>query len=369
MGYLYRPKLKGSTKEDPRFGRIWWIKYYVNGNPIRETTGAEKESEARRFLKAREGRVAMGQPTLPRTDRIRYEEVAGDLRKHYRTTGARNTEEAEFRLRHLNAFFANRRIAAIGPADTTQYAAQRQERGASNGTINRELAVLSRMLRLAYEQGKLLRLPVIHRLQESDPRQGFFGEVEFLAVHENLPEPVRPVVTFAYITGWRGPSEILSLTWAQVDFRVGVVRLEPGTTKNREARTFPMFPELRALLEGQRGYTERIQRERGCIIPWVFHRDGTPIRSYRRSWQTACRLAGQPGRIPHDLRRTAVRNMVRKGIPERVAMQLTGHKTRSVFERYNIVAEGDLREAATRLTGTFAGTSAHFRLDARPINV
>jgi len=122
-----------------------------------------------------------------------------------------------------------------------------------------------------------------------------------------------------------------------------------------------MFPELRALFEAQRAYTDRIQRERGSIIPWVFHRDGKPIKSFRRSWLTACRLAGQPGRIPHDFRRTAVRNMVRKGIPERVAMQLTGHKTRSVFERYNIVGEGDLQEAARKLTGTIAGTVRHMQ--------
>ncbi len=113
-----------------------------------------------------------------------------------------------------------------------------------------------------------------------------------------------------------------------------------------------MFPELRSLLEAQRAYTDKIQREQGCIIPWVFHRDGKPIKSFRRAWLTACRLAGQPGRIPHDFRRTAVRNMIRKGIPERVAMQLTGHKTRSVFERYNIVSEGDLQEAGRKLTGT-----------------
>ncbi len=138
-----------------------------------------------------------------------------------------------------------------------------------------------------------------------------------------------------------------------------MVRLEPGTTKNREGRTFPMFSELRALLEVQRVYTDRIQRERGCIIPWVFHRNGKPIRSFRRSWKTACKNAGQPGRIPHDFRRSAVRNMVRRGIPERVAMQLTGHKTRSVFERYNIVSEGDLREAGLKLTGTIAGTIGH----------
>ena len=267
MGYLYRPKLKGSTKEDPRFGRIWWVKYYVNGRPIRESTGTEKETEAKRFLKVREGRVAMGQPVLRRMDRIRYEEAAEDLRKHYQTTGRRSPQEAEIRLKHLDRFFCHARLASIDHATITRYVETRQQAGAGNATINRELGILGRMLRLAYEGGKLFRVPSIKLLKEPAPRKGFFEQEEYEAVCRRLPSEVQSVVTFAHITGWRVPSEILLLIWAQVDFRGGVVLLEPGTTKNRDARTFPMFPELRALLEAQREYTEKVQRERGCIVP------------------------------------------------------------------------------------------------------
>jgi integrase len=92
-----------------------------------------------------------------------------------------------------------------------------------------------------------------------------------------------------------------------------------------------------------------VQRKHNRVVPHVFHRAGKPVRSFRIAFRTACRLAGCPGRVPHDFRRTAVRNLVRAGIPERVAMQMTRHKTRSVFERYNIVSPGDLREAARRL--------------------
>ena len=138
------------------------------------------------------------------------------------------------------------------------------------------------------------------------------------------------------------------LQWAQVDFKIGIVRLEPGTTKNDEARVFPFTEELRAVLEDQRAKTE-VLRRRGIICPWVFHRGGKPIKEFRRSWKTACKAVGVPGKIPHDFRRTAVRNLVRAGIPEAVAMKMTGHKTRSVFERYNIVSEGDLFEAARKL--------------------
>ncbi len=158
-----------------------------------------------------------------------------------------------------------------------------------------------------------------------------------------------PAASFAYITGWRIDSEVLSLRWRQVDFTAGTVTLDPGTTKNGEGRTFPMTQELRALLERQRAYRDDVATRLRVSCEQLFHRDGRPIKSFRAAFRSACSAAGCPGRVLHDLRRTAVRNLVRAGIPERVAMQMTGHKTRSVFERYNIVSIGDLRDAAKRL--------------------
>jgi len=344
-----------------RRGNVWWVKYYRNGRPIRESTGTDKEMEAKRFLRLREGDVATGRLIIPRVERIRFEELAEDFLNDYQINGRRSLDKARRSVRHLSKYFGGCRITNITTANIRSYITRRQEEGAANATINREMRALGRMFTLAIEAEKIRHKPHVPHLEEDNVRQGFFEEEAFQSVLRHFSEEVKSVATFAYITGWRIPSEVLPLPWAQVDFKGGVVRLEPGTTKNREGRTFPMFPELRALLEAQRTYTERIQRERGCIVPCVFHRDGKPIKSFRRSWLTACRLAGQPGRIPHDFRRTAVRNMVRKGIPERVAMQLTGHKTRSVFERYNIVSEGDLQEAGRKLTGTITGTVGHIR--------
>jgi len=116
-----------------------------------------------------------------------------------------------------------------------------------------------------------------------------------------------------------------------------------------------------ALLLEQKAKREALQRDRGTLSPWVFTYDGERFKSFKRAWITARKATGLPGRLAHDFRRTAVRNLVRAGIPERVAMQMTGHKTRSVFERYNIVSPGDLFEAAKRLdsfTGTISGTIA-----------
>ena len=137
-----------------------------------------------------------------------------------------------------------------------------------------------------------------------------------------------------------------------MDSEAGRVYLEAGTTKNDEPRVFPLTDEMGEVLEAQRKYTKRIRKERGQITPWVFHREGKQVKSFRRSWLTACKGAGVPGRIVHDFRRTGVRNLVRAGVPEGVAMKMTGHKTRSVFERYNIVNDADLEEAARRLNAT-----------------
>src|SRR5262245_27000080 len=152
-----------------------------------------------------------------------------------------------------------------------------------------------------------------------------------------------------FITGWRSRSEVLRLRWPQVDFAGGFVRLEPGTTKNAEGRAFPLIPELRALLERRQMITRRCERAQGRIIAHVFHRYGRPIKSLRRAWRTACKDAGRPGLLLHDLQRSAVRNLERAGISRSVAMKLTGHKTEAVYRRYAIVAESDLREAGTKL--------------------
>lgn len=118
-----------------------------------------------------------------------------------------------------------------------------------------------------------------------------------------------------------------------MDFQSGWLRLEPGETKNAEGRQFPLTPALRAVLERQRERTLAIERATGTIIPWVFHRSGRPIKSFRRAWLTACKDAGIPDRIPHNFRRTAVRSLERAGVPRSTAMKMVGHKTESIYRR------------------------------------
>ena len=175
------------------------------------------------------------------------------------------------------------------------------------------------------------------------------------------------LLRFAYVTGWRIPSEVQTLQWRQVDFEAGEVRLNPGTTKNQQGRTFSMVhDELRELLHHQRTVTDRLQHTTGTICPWVFHRNGQAIKSFRSTWKKACLQAGYLGRIPHDLRRTAVRNLVRAGVSESIAMTMTGHLTRSVFDRYDIVSSRDLRNAAA-LLNEHAGLSVRDRLDRETV--
>ena len=162
--------------------------------------------------------------------------------------------------------------------------------------------------------------------------------------------PLTRFVTFAYLTGWRIDSEVLPLQWQPVDFDADEVRIWVGDDEDGAGRVFVMTDDLRLLLRGQQAEHETLKRA-GHIPPWVFRmvakgRGGPTaprqVLSIYKAWKAACGKAGLPGRIPHDFRRSAARNMVRAGVPERVAIKLTGHKTRSVFERCNIVSDSDL---------------------------
>jgi integrase len=240
-----------------------------------------------------------------------------------------------------------------------------QTKAVSNAEINRELQILKRCFNLAVEEGRLLHCPHIPMLTEHNVRKGFLDAAQLQSVLAFLPVELQAVIRFAFLTGWRLASEVLPLTLSRVDFAAGEVRLDAGTTKNGEGRVFPMNEDLRGLLLERRRITEDLQRKHRIVISAVFQREayvkqadgswklqsGQPIKSISKAWRRACAQAGLPGRILHDLRRSSIRNMVRAGISETVAMKLSGHKTRSVFDRYNVTSSRDLQDAAERLTG------------------
>jgi integrase len=213
-------------------------------------------------------------------------------------------------------------------------------------------------------------VPKIPKLQEHNVRVGFFDEAMLEAIRARLSPPLQAVVTFACVTGWRIPSEVLPLKWRQVDRTKEEIRLDPGTTKNQAGPVFPFTNTLRTVLAVQWAEHETLAAQ-GTICPYVFHRRGRRIKDFRGAWTKACLTAGLPGRIPHDFRRSAVRNMERAGLSRSVAMQLTGHKTEAVYHRYAITSEADLREGVDRLNAAAAGTNrrdsrSHAKHRARP---
>jgi integrase len=359
VGSLYKQRGRNG-----RAGRIWWIKYYRNGKPIRESTGTAKDSEARRMLKERDGRVATGQPILPHVDRIRCEEIARDLRAPLSNDGLARPGRSRGPDRPSGPLLRGAARRHDRPADITAYVAKRQSEDASNGTVNRDLAILNKMLRLAYENGKLLRLPLIPKLREAAPRSGFFERSQCEAVRKHLRPDLQVAVTIAYTYGWRMRSEVLALELRHLDLDTATLRLDPGMTKNDEGRVVYLTQELKQMLAAQVDRVRCLERALGRIIPHLFpylrgtRWRGARILELRKAWATACKRAGVPGMLRHDFRRTAVRNMVNAGVPERVAMHITGHKTRSVFDRYHIVSPADLRAAAARLTGITTGITA-----------
>ena len=194
-------------------------------------------------------------------------------------------------------------------------------------------------------------MPNFPHLKENPPRSGFFEHADFVSLRSELPEHLKLVITFAYYTGCR-KREILDLLWEQVDLLNRVVRLNPGETKNDEGRVIPLTGELYQVLVFQKQTRDQLWPQ--CRL--VFHRYGKRIKDFRGAWEEASKRAGlwneetdKPKYIFHDLRRTGARNLVRAGVSERVVMLIGGWKTRSVFERYNVVTESDLHDAAAKL--------------------
>ena len=162
-----------------------------------------------------------------------------------------------------------------------------------------------------------------------------------------LNEYIKPVAEVGYHTGWR-VEEVISRQWKDVDFIGGWLRIDGEKAKNEEDRKFVLIPPLRAVLERQRAYTDRIEEETGAPVRWVFHRRGKRIKNFRTAWKNALRRAGLTDKQFHDFRRTAVTNLEHSQVPRTTAMKMVGHKTESIYRRYSIGYDERLKQDAEK---------------------
>ena len=286
---------------------------------------------------------------------------------------AKNSPQFRSHLTHIRNYFGAWRALEVTAEAVDRFITGRQEAGSAAASINRSTQFLAQAFKLAVDRKHLTTAPQIRHLSEKgNSRQGFFSDAEFRSLVKNLPAYLQDFVRFGYLTGWR-KGEIASLRWEDVDD--DIIRLRGENAKNGEGRSVTLGGELGELIE-RRKAGRQVETETGGVLltAFVFHHKGEPVGDFRKAWATACVAAGlgrfacdlckrtidghwceecaaastYSGRIFHDFRRTAVRNMVRAGVPERVAMTISGHKTRSIFDRYNIVNEADLRDAMQR---------------------
>jgi len=339
-------------------GNVWWIKYHRNGKPFRESSKSTKKKVAERLLQRREGEIAQGKIPGIQFEKVSFDDLAKEYIRDYRINQKKSLVRAEISMNHLKAHFEGMKVPAISSPMINSYIEKRLNDNATNATINRELAALKRMFNIGAKQTPPVvdRVPYIPLLKENNARKGFFEHGQFLALRDALPSYLKGFATFGYKVGWR-VSEIAGLTWNQVDRSQGIVRLEVGETKNDDARTVYLDDELKEFFNHQ----WQIRKTAKKLLPYVFpNREGTDkIKRFDKVWKKACQEAGIGIRLFHDFRRTAVRNMVRSGVPERVAMMISGHKTRSVFDRYNIVNDQDLKLAAKQQAAYLRGQSGH----------
>lgn len=327
-----------------------WCEYWLRGKQYRESTGHSEPEKAQKFLRGKLKEVhadQIGAKTFvgPQQQRMTVDQLLDALEEDYKLRG-KDSPQFKAHLKPIREHFGNWRAVQVTAEAVDEFISERIEDEYSPATVNRSTQLLAQAYKLAIERRHLTSSPAIRHLSESgNARQGFFADYEFRNVESNLPKYLKDYARFAYLTGWRR-GEIASLRWEDVDG--DTIRLRAENSKNGEGRTVTLEGELADLMERRK--KARVVKTKTAVIvsDLVFHHNAQPIVDIRKAWATACRMAGVEGKLFHDLRRTAVRNMVRAGVPERVAMMVSGHKTRSIFDRYNIVSENDLREAMQR---------------------
>lgn len=345
---------------------FWWVSFWKGEERVtkvaRDATGAKILAprrkngtaglkEAQEFLEAVRGDSRRGMN--PHADRV----VLADLeRLVLANLAAREKASGKRAARayvHLKHHFGDTPVLEVA-ALLDEYITARR-RIAKPATVKQELAWLSLGYTLAVQKRLLSYRPMLPAISVRNARKGFVTQEQLEHLLAELPEYLRTPAQYAYLTGWRR-EEILGLRWSSVDLENGTARVEESESKNGEAREFPFraMPDLEALILAQREATSAWEREHATICPWVFHRDGKRIKGSYDAWRSACERAGVAGVLLHDMRRSAVRNMERAGVPRSVAMKLSGHKTEAMYRRYAITNQADLEAGVAKVAALMA---------------
>lgn len=367
---------------------IWHIKWRDKRGKQRSEstkihTSKKNDLLAQKRLATFERDLLLGrQPATTLTVSSMLDDVLND----YTTNHKKSLKHARLRIEnHLRPWFGSIRAEAATTTVFREYIAFRQAEGAKNGTINRELSYVRRGFTLAHEAEKLDAIPHIPKLKEAPAKKGFFEVAQFEAILAKLPEEYRCPIGLERVSGWRS-ANIRNIEPSCIDWGGKIVRLEPGSTKNDEGPVCPIDEELDGVLQMALIYREQMIEKAKALgqekVPpnlFLYFCRGQvrPIGDFRKAWRRACYEAGIPCELkpmvnpktgekyllpvkssltPHDFRRTAVRDWARM-VEAKVAMTITGHKTRSVFDRYNIVSESDITNARKARNRLFAKRS------------
>jgi len=333
-------------------GHKLWIRYYRNGEGFSESTGGDNMTEARAKLKKRLAELETG-TFNPDAGKTSIGDLYALVLADYEQQKQRSIDHVHFRWEgHLRNEFENMPASSLTTDRLNAYVSRRLADGAKPATINRELALLKRGYSLAMKHTppKVKSIPYFPHLEEDNIRTGLPEEAEVDKISSNCSQVGLWMVALFTVLSEYGcrVGELLNLRVHQIELESKVIRLDPGTTKNGRGRIAPMTSRVHSLL------SECVFRKDPA--DYVFTRpNGNPVVDFRGTWEAVIADV-KPDLLVHDMRRYAVRRMIRRGIPEKVAMMISGHRTRSVFDRYDIITESDLHEAAKKLEPTPSAT-------------
>jgi integrase len=323
-------------------GSVLWIDYSFRGQLFRESAHTDNVVVARKLRKQRLKQVERPGFVGPKQDKWTLADMLEIIRLDYVRKQNRSFEDVQHAFRHLDAedAFKFYRVVDITSEKIAEYGDKRLKAGAARASINYELACLRRGFKLMLEKRMISTVPVIKLYDGTKVRKGFIDVAEFNALLEKIPDrDVRDVVEFLYHCGWRS-GEAKALQWSWIDGNM--IRLPAEVSKNKKERSLPIIGALMDVLD-RRSKLRRVECQ------YVFHRNGRPIRSFRKVFKAAAKEIGFTGLLPHDMRRSAVRNFRKAGLSEGDGMMLSGHLTRSVYDRYNIRDDQDLTDSMNRV--------------------